>query len=82
MPRSTAQTLQESNRIGVQFLLADLTTALTVLDLADVAGLAQLARMPPPGSVSRPRTETSNFDRAARIYPTSHSPGATLQRVF
>ena len=34
--KSTRQVIEEANRIGVQFLLADLATALTFLNLADV----------------------------------------------
>ena len=36
MPKSTAQLLEQSQRIGVQFLLADLAAALTFLDVAEV----------------------------------------------
>jgi len=36
--KSTRQVVEESNRVGVQFLLADLTAALTFLDVADATG--------------------------------------------
>lgn len=36
-PKSAYKVLEEANRIGVQFLLTDLTAALTFLDLAEGA---------------------------------------------
>jgi hypothetical protein len=41
MPRSTGQILQEAQRIGVQFLLADLATGMTFLDLSEVTRLEE-----------------------------------------
>ncbi|HLY40114.1 MAG TPA: hypothetical protein VKR52_02825 [Terracidiphilus sp.] len=35
-PKSNRQIVEETNRAGVQFLLADLVAALTFLDVADV----------------------------------------------
>lgn len=35
-PKSTRLIVEESNRVGVQFLLADLATAVTFLNVADV----------------------------------------------
>lgn len=34
--KSTRQVMEESNRVGVQFLLADIAAALTFLNVADV----------------------------------------------
>jgi hypothetical protein len=56
MPRPTAQLLEESHRIGVQFLLADLATALTFLDVSEVTELEE----------SRKR----NLERARYVYDT------------
>lgn len=36
MANSTRQIMEQSQRIGVQFLIADLTVALTFLDVAEV----------------------------------------------
>jgi len=44
MPRSTEKLLEQSHRIGVQFLLADLNTALTFLDVSEVTGLEESRR--------------------------------------
>ena len=41
MSASTAKLLEQSHRIGVQFLLADLATALTFLDVSEVTGLEE-----------------------------------------
>jgi hypothetical protein len=41
MSGSTAQLLEQSHRIGMQFLLADLATAMTFLDVSRVTGLEE-----------------------------------------
>ena len=56
MPRPTAQLLEESHRIGVQFLLADLTTAFTFLDVSEVTEIEE----------SRKR----NLEKARYVYDT------------
>ena len=56
MPRPTAQLLEESHRIGVQFLLADLTTAFTFLDVSEVTEIEE----------SRKR----NLQKARYVYDT------------
>jgi hypothetical protein len=56
MPRSTAQLLEESHRIGVQFLLADLATAFTFLDVSEVTEIEE----------SRKR----NLEKARYVYDT------------
>ena len=56
MPKPTAQLLEDSHRIGVQFLLADLATALTFLDVSQVTELEE----------SRKR----NLERARYVYDT------------
>lgn len=56
MEKSTRQIMAESNRIGVQFLLADLATALTFMNVAEVTQIAA--------------TRTRNFDSARTAYQT------------
>lgn len=52
----TARLLRQSNRIGVDFLLTDLDTAHTFLDIADVTEAV--------------RTHSHNHERARGIYLT------------
>ena len=56
MPRSTEQLLEESHRIGVQFLLTDLATAHTFLDVSEVTEIEE----------SRKR----NLEKARHVYDT------------
>jgi hypothetical protein len=56
MSRSTAQLLEQSHRIGVQFLLTDLAAAATFLDVADVTGQED--------------TRTRNREKARYVYET------------
>lgn len=56
MEKSTRQIVAESNRIGVQFLLADLAAGLTFLNVAEVTQLAA--------------TRKRNFDSARTAYRT------------
>jgi len=73
MPISTAQLLEQSHRIGVQFLLADLAAALTFLDVAEVTELEesrtrnrQKARYVYDTVIRlMPKVATSNEERAA-----------------
>jgi hypothetical protein len=56
MPRPTARLLEESHRIGVQFLMADLATAFTFLDVSEVTEIEE----------SRKR----NLEKARYVYDT------------
>ncbi|HEY1646975.1 MAG TPA: hypothetical protein VGF96_03260 [Terracidiphilus sp.] len=56
MALSSREILTQSNRIGVQFLLADLKMALTFLDVALITATGE--------------THTRNLDHARRVYET------------
>lgn len=56
LPKSTRQILEQTQRIGVQFLLTDMSAALTFLDVADVT--------------QSPGTRQRNRDHALSAYKT------------